>query len=105
MVREPQVVTNLVLYDGEKILCQCGFQSLKDSATNTFRSTDGCDLKVTHFYKDTTCTVEVLYQKNDHTIYSLDLDIPINRTKLKWKKTKLGVYYKLCYRSGLEPTA
>jgi len=104
-MREPQVVTNLVLYDGEKIVCQCSFQSLEGRVTNAFRSTDGCNLKVTHFYKDTTCTVEILYQLNDHAIYSLDLDIPINRTKLKWKKTKLGECYELCYRSGLEPTA
>jgi len=105
MMQEPQVVSNFVLYDGEKILCQCGFQSLKERATNTFRSTGGCELKVTHFYRDTICTVEIFYQENHHTIYSLDLNIPINRTKLKWKKTKLGVCYELCYRSGFESTA
>jgi len=105
MMKEPRVVTNFVLYDGEKILCQCGFQSLKGRATNIFRATDGCNLKVTHFYMGTTCTVEILYQENGHTMYSLDLEIPINRTKLKWKKTKLGVCYELCFRSGLEPTA
>ena len=104
MLQEPQVVTKFVLYDGEKILCQCGFQSLKETMTHTFRPTDGCDLRVTHFHKGTTCTVEILYQKNNHTICSLDLDIPINRTKLKWKKTKLGVCYELCYLSGLEQT-
>ncbi len=101
MMKEPQIVTSFVLYEGEKILCQCDFQSFETHTTNTFLSTEGDNLKVTHFYNDLSCTVAVQYLRKDLEICSLDLDIPINRTKIKWKQRKFGERYNLFYRTAI----
>lgn len=92
-----QVVTNFVIYERELILCQGSFQSFEDKTTNRFRTKDGYDLAFTHSYKGSICNLEILYQGNGMTLSSLNLDIPINHTKKKWKKQPFGTRYELFY--------
>ena len=97
-----QVITSFALYSGKEIVLQGSFQVLEEVNSNTFYTDDGCALTFTHSYEGASCLVSVSCDRKDLGIDEIYLDIPINRTKQRWKQTKLGSMYDLYYRSGLE---
>lgn len=100
-----QVITCFMLNHGGKTISQGSFQVLEKLNTATFLTADGNELEFSHLYRGSTCSVAVAYQQSGATVHSLELDIPINRTKVKWKKTSFGATHELFYRCVFEPTA
>ncbi len=104
MNEEPVIVTNFVIYQGEYIVCQCGFQVLEVEKLNVFPSTDGGEFAVAHSYQGSVCSVDLSYRKGGKLIHSLKLEMPINKTKIKWKEAKFGEEFRLFYSSGVQPS-
>ena len=103
MNEESVIVTNFVIYEGEDIICQCGFQVLESGNFNVFPSTRGGEFAVASSYHGTICSVDLSYSKGGELVHSLKLEIPINKTKIKWKEISFGKEFKLFYRSGIQP--
>jgi hypothetical protein len=78
---------------------------LEEVSTNIFSSADGFELKFTHSYRGTTCAVTVSSRRGSTVIQLLELNIPINRTKTKWKQLSFGTNCELFYRSQFEVVA
>jgi len=102
MSENNQVVICFVVYEAEKIVTQGSFQVAEEASESVFCATDGVELKFTHLYRGSTCKTIVSSLRGGKTVDSFELDIPINRTKKKWKQCKLGVNHELFYRSQLE---
>ena len=97
-----QVIASFVIYSEERIVHQGGFQVSESPNSVFYPSTDGCEFAFTHSYEGKECKVELTCSNNGSTVAVCQLVIPINRTKLKWKKTKLGMQYEVHYRCALE---
>jgi len=97
-----QVIACFVIYSEERIVHQGTFQVSESPNSLFYPSTDGCEFSFTHSYEGHECRVELTCSNNGSTVAVCQLAIPINRTKLKWKKTKLGMQYKVYYRCGFE---
>ena len=102
MADQHQVVTNFVIYSGAAIVLQCGFQVFALQGSNAFLSADGATFLFEHSYDESVCFVDVYRMKDQVEEYSCSLEIPINRTKFKWKTRKLGSSHLLYYRSAFE---
>ena len=102
MSKNTQVVTCFVLYENDKIVSQGSFQVLETTNTSVFASTDGREFVFSHLYEGAMCALEVRYLTNLGTECTHQLDIPVNRTKRKWKQTNLGETYEMYYRSQFE---
>lgn len=103
MNEEPVIVTNFLIYQGEDIVCQFGFQVLEVEKLNIFPSTHGGEFEVAHSYLGSVCNVDLSYRKDGKIAHSFKLEIPINRTKIKWKEEKFGEQFRVFYRSGIQP--
>ena len=55
-----------------------------------------------HCYEGAQCDIKLTYSKGGSIQAQLDLEIPINRTKTKWKQSKLGENYDVRYRCVFE---
>ena len=99
---EIQVVACFVIYSEERIVLQGGFQVLESPNSLFYPSKDGCEFTFTLSYEGKVCKVELTCSNNGSTVAVCKLAIPINRTKIKWKKTKLGMQYDVHYRCGAQ---
>ena len=64
----------------------------------SFSSRDGGEFLFSHSYDGgTQCGIELVYLRDGSPIIETEFVMSINRTKLKWKQTDLGVY-KVRYR-------
>jgi hypothetical protein len=97
-----QVETVYVLYKEQEIVSQGGFQVSTSQGTFVSPMAGDRELKFDHSYLDTTCKISVKIEFAGIAEHVFNLDIPINRTKLKWKFYKFGTDYELCYRSMFE---
>ena len=97
---EIQVVACFVIYSEDRIVHQGGFQVLESPNSLFYPSKDGCEFTFTHSYEGKVCVVELTSSNNGSTVAVCELAIPINRTKIKWKKTRLGMHYDVYYRCG-----
>lgn len=70
---------------------------------NVFPSSDGGEFAVAHSYLGSVCSVDLSYSKGSKLMHSIKLEIPINKTKIKWKEEKFGENFRLFYRSGIQP--
>jgi len=100
-----QVITCFMLNHGGETISQGSFQVLEKSNTTTFLTADGNELEFSHLYTGSTCSIAVVYQQSGATVHSLELDISINKTKVKWKQANFGATHELFYRSVFESTA
>jgi hypothetical protein len=98
----PQIVTCFALHAGDEIVSGGSFQVLEEVNSSKFYTSDGCALIFTHSYWGATCSVAISCEHDGSEPIKLNLAIPINRTKKKWKQTSLGPTYELYYRSGVE---
>lgn len=99
-----QVITSFVIQAGQRILAQGSFQVLAEPGFSTFESADGASFLFKYSYRSTVCLVDVSCRRQGVIECSRSLEIPINRTKRRWKKTRLGATYRLYFRSGFERT-
>ncbi len=78
------------------------FQVLEELNSTKFYASNGNILIFTHSYSGAVCSVDVLYQRTDTVLIALSLEVPINRSKIKWKQMNIGKNYQLFYRAGME---
>jgi len=97
-----QVIASFVIYSEERIVHRVGFQVSESPNSQFYPSSDGCEFSFTHSYDGKVCKVDLTCSNNGSTVAVCQLVIPINRTKRKWKKTKLGMQYEVYYRCGFE---
>lgn len=96
------VITNCLIYSGDRVVAEGSFQVLENVQSTVLRSSDGTTFHFRHFYTGSVCYVDISGERDGATAFSCALEIPINRSKIKWKNTRLGDRYLLQYRSSLE---
>lgn len=97
-----QIIASFVIYAGDQIVLQRGFQVSESPDSMSCLSKDGREFTFIHSYKGNECKVELSCSENDTIIADCRLAIPINRTKMKWKHTTLGMQYDVYYRCSFE---
>lgn len=97
-----QVIACFVVYANDKIVYQGSFPVSELRGNSSYSSIDGSVFEFSHAYKDMQCNVELTCVKDGLVIERLQLSIPINRTKVKWKQSNLGDGYRVYYRCQLE---
>jgi len=102
MDEETQAIACLVIYSGSDIVSQGSFQVFEALNTNTWPSTDGGEFKFTHSCRDMLCDLEVSYSKRGSVLATCNLAVPVNRSKIKWKRCGLNGRYTIHYRCQLE---
>lgn len=102
VMNKPCVVACFVIYSGEDIAYQGTFQVSQETNLCSHQSTNGGEFGFRHCYKARQCNIEVSYSKSGIVQAQLKLEIPINRTKIKWKKSTLGENYDVRYRCVFE---
>ncbi|MBO6558870.1 MAG: hypothetical protein JJ957_20635 [Pseudomonadales bacterium] len=86
---DPQVIACFVIYRGESIEYQGTFQVLTTEKEMAVAASDGSQFKFRHSYTKAKANIEVSTSKNGS---SIDLAVPINRSKVKWKQCQLEDY-------------
>lgn len=99
---DTQVIACLVIYAGGSIVSQGSFQVSDELNTNTLQSTDGGEFKFTHSTKDMVCDLEVAYSRRGTVVARRNLAVPVNRSKIKWKRCELNGRYSIHYRCQVE---
>jgi hypothetical protein len=100
-----QVVTCFVIYSGKQIVAQGSFQVFDTRNLSIFTSSDGIAFQFEHVYEKSVCVIDISCKRDGVIALSRSLKIPINRSKIKWKVTELGTFYRLHYRSQFETTS
>ena len=93
-----QVVSNFVILKDGDIECQCGFQVMPQPMSSTFPCKNGGSLQFTHHYTNDHSEFSITYAEQDHSLWTVELNVPINRTKHRWKKRNLGEGFEAYYR-------
>ena len=96
------VIACFVIYSNEQIVFQGDFEVKESHGLTSFPSTDGCQFHFSHSYQGTVCKIGISRSNNGNVSDTLQLSIPINRTKLKWKRAMIGQHYEVSYRCALE---
>ena len=99
----PQAIACFVIYSGEEIAYQGTFQVSEETNRSSYPSRDDGVFDFLHRYEGTQCEVKLTYSKGGSVQAQLELEIPINRTKIKWKQSKLGANYDVRYRCVFQP--
>lgn len=102
MDEETQVIACLVIYSGSDIVSQGSFQVFEVLNTNTWQLGDGGEFKFTHSCRGMRCDLEVSYSKRGSVLAECNLTVPLNRSKIKWKRCNLNGRYIIHYRCQLE---
>ncbi len=97
-----QVIACFKIYSGEHISYHGNFQVLEETNLYAHKLTNNSVFEFLHFYEGTKCYIKLTYSKGESVLAALDLKIPINRSKIKWKKAKLGETYDVEYRCVME---
>lgn len=97
-----QVIACFVIYCEERIVHQRTLQVSESPNSVLYPSTDGSEFAFIHSYQGNECKVELSCSNNGSTVATCQLTMPVNRTKLKWKNTKLGKPYEVYYRCAFE---
>lgn len=101
---DAQVVACFVIYSGDNIAYQGTFQVSEETTLFSYPLRGDGVFNFLHWYEGTQCRIELTYSKGETVQAQLDLEVPINRTKIKWKQAKFGEKYDVHYRCvfGLE---
>jgi hypothetical protein len=102
MDENTQAVACVVIYSGSSIVSQGSFQVFEALNMNTLQSTDGGEFTFTHSCRDMLCDLEASYSQRGSVVAKCNLAVPINRSKIKWKRCKLNGRYTIHYRCQLE---
>lgn len=102
MDENTQAVACVVIYSGSSIVGQGSFQVFETMNTNTLQSTDGGEFTFTHSCRDMVCDLEASYALKGSVVAKCNLTVPINRSKIKWKRCKLNGRHIIHYRCQLE---
>lgn len=97
-----QIVTCFQLSHGESNLVGGSFQVTEELKSNRFYSNEGGVLLFSHCYRNNVCSLDVRYERAGSCVATQAIEIPINRTKIKWRKVDMESDYQLYYRSGAE---
>ncbi|MEM8497442.1 MAG: hypothetical protein AAF542_05415 [Pseudomonadota bacterium] len=101
---EPKVILSFVIYSGEYIVYQGSFQVSKEKNQYRHKLTAGGEFGFLHSYDGTTCCAKLTFSDGQTVQDELNIETPINRSKVKWKEAKLGDLYQVYYRSALDFT-
>ncbi len=101
----PVVIACFVIQQGDNIFFQGSFQVLETREVLTAPSTNGGLFQFRYSYSGETACIEVIYVHELVGEKSVGLSVPVNRSKVKWKKADLDgfeIYYRCAFESTRE---
>ncbi len=97
-----QVVACFVIYSEEDIAFQGTFQVTENTSLYSSKLTDNSAFNFHLDYEGTQCFIILTYFEGASVKAQLNIETPINRTKVKWKQAELGGLYSVHYRCSME---
>lgn len=86
-VNEPHVVACVMIFCGDSIEYQGAFQVFTSQEEQAVTVSDGSVVHFRHSYSKSKAHIEMSTSRDNS---SVDLVVPINRSKVKWKQCQLG---------------